>query len=225
MDSKLQTNAATVEHLESKMVSLQRAYKTASNAEKQTGAAPSNFMYMEQMEEIFGTRPIAASKHTLNLFGKPITANVKKPAPLEKSLPFTEFDDETATSLFDNSACNLNYVPNSANQVFSAPVSSHIKHTRLSSDCEYVLNNQIEQAQTTCTKKTNLKGNKNASLLSKTKPTKDELLKKKIDWEREKFEKKQIFQLKMMELNDAKKQKRHEEKKELMLKHLKENKQ
>lgn len=56
------------------MTSLQRAYKTACIAVNSTGAAPSNFMFMEQMEEIFGTRPIPANKHTLNLFGEPSTA-------------------------------------------------------------------------------------------------------------------------------------------------------
>lgn len=70
------------------MISLQRAYKTARIAVKSTGAAPSNFMFMEQMEEIFGTRPITAHKHTLNLFGEPSTAiNVERSVWLEADTP------------------------------------------------------------------------------------------------------------------------------------------
>lgn len=68
------------------MTSLRRAYETSSQAVNSTGAAPSNFMYMEQMEEIFGTRPIAASKHSLNLFGEPITANCAKQENIAFSL-------------------------------------------------------------------------------------------------------------------------------------------
>lgn len=57
----------------------------------------------------------------------------------------------------------------------------------------------------------------------RTKSLKEKLLEKKIDWQREKFEKQYKLQLEMMEKSEKSKQKRHDEKKELLSKYLKEN--
>lgn len=60
------------DQLQAKINSLINAYKGARDSEGRTGRESSTFMYLEEMDEIFGDRPIIANQHTLNLYGLPV---------------------------------------------------------------------------------------------------------------------------------------------------------
>lgn len=56
------------------MRTLLSSYKSAKDNSRQTGASPCNPPFMDQMEEIFGDKPIICNSHTLQLGHGPITA-------------------------------------------------------------------------------------------------------------------------------------------------------
>lgn len=74
MSMNVLSGPTTESNVQTKWNSLLNAYKSASDTGKRTGRSTSTFMYMDAMDEIFGSRPIMANSHTVDLYGEPIEA-------------------------------------------------------------------------------------------------------------------------------------------------------
>lgn len=170
------------------------------------------------------------NKHTINLFGKPATAISAASIRPENELSTENFCEENVPDdIQDENMLEVSGELPSRMQRSNASVlfeDASVSQKQLTSPIPNLSSvNAVQPVDTISTKKAIVKPKKIAHSFHRTKSVKEKLQEKKIDWEREKFEKQQNLQLKMMNMSEANKKKRHEEKKEIMLKYLEEKKQ
>lgn len=79
-----------------KIQSLLKAYKAAKDNARKTGAGPCVAPFMEEMDEIFGNKPIISNNHSLSLsLGQPVSAleddteNINSVEAISWELPIT----------------------------------------------------------------------------------------------------------------------------------------
>lgn len=67
------------------MGALLKAFKTARDNNSQTGAAACVVPFMEQMEDLFGDRPMLSSNHTIGISRGKHTTQSESPEPRSRS--------------------------------------------------------------------------------------------------------------------------------------------
>ncbi|XP_067638306.1 uncharacterized protein [Eurosta solidaginis] len=130
----------TIKALEAKMRTLLIAYKSAKDNNRQTGATYCQAPFMEEMDEIFGRKPIISNAHTLNLgsrMQRPLSERYSLAAVESCLLPDTLLFSQNSSSNTESlcnmastssglSNCNrdpLEDVPSSSGNSFSSPES------------------------------------------------------------------------------------------------------
>ena len=101
----LQSTHTTSSMLENKMTCLLRAYKASKDNNNKTGSAACVEPFMDEMEDIFGNRPMMSCKHTINvgLFNKSTTPEIVQlpsTSSNENRLSETSVEDPASSSSF-----------------------------------------------------------------------------------------------------------------------------
>lgn len=170
--------------VQTKIATLLRAYKAAADNERQTGSAPCVTPFMDIMDDLFGNRPIISNRHTLNMGGSPIQ-------PLPDDIGDIVGDDISEAD-FSGFERQIN------NSTATAPTSFNVSGV---ASCSSNANANPTRTDTPT--------RDHVTSFRRKKNVKETIFEKRMEWEREKLDRKENIILKI----ETARQKRHEENK------------